>query len=200
MRPIASSGSANKVILPGTTSPWLLCQLAPSRITTAWASAATWLLISLRWWFIAAVLQIGMISAAALPCDGQTAPNNRPRRSRDLLAPPADCRFAPIPGSSCSSGRCEPRPGTISRLAHRVVALPGLALIAIQQLRKLRLRCHVGLRVARPRHQPAQLDPMQQPVGARQAALNIKLLFQDALRVDPPKCHHPVRLRRQSVP
>ena len=27
------------------------------------------------WWFIAAVLQIGMISAAALPADGQTAPN-----------------------------------------------------------------------------------------------------------------------------
>jgi len=38
-------------------------------------SAATWLLISLRWWFMAAVLQIGMISAAALPADGQTAPN-----------------------------------------------------------------------------------------------------------------------------
>jgi hypothetical protein len=35
----------------------------------------TWLLISFRWWFIAAVLQIGMISAAALPADGQTAPN-----------------------------------------------------------------------------------------------------------------------------
>jgi hypothetical protein len=31
--------------------------------------------ISLRWWFMAAVLQIGMISAAALPSDGQTAPN-----------------------------------------------------------------------------------------------------------------------------
>jgi hypothetical protein len=54
------------VILLGATSPWLLCQLAPSRITTAWASAATWLLISQRWWFIAAVLQIGIISAADL--------------------------------------------------------------------------------------------------------------------------------------
>jgi len=32
-------------------------------------------LISLRWWFMARVLQIGMISAAALSCDGQTAPN-----------------------------------------------------------------------------------------------------------------------------
>jgi hypothetical protein len=30
-------------MLPGTTNPWLLCQLAPSRITTAWASGATWL-------------------------------------------------------------------------------------------------------------------------------------------------------------
>jgi hypothetical protein len=39
------------------------------------ASAVIWLLISFRWWFIAAVLQIGMISAAALPADGQTAPN-----------------------------------------------------------------------------------------------------------------------------
>jgi hypothetical protein len=35
----------------------------------------TWLLISIRWWFIAAVLQIGMISAAALPAAGRTAPN-----------------------------------------------------------------------------------------------------------------------------
>src|SRR4029077_20366823 len=61
-----SGGSANKVILLGTTSPWLLCQLAPSRITTAWASAATWLVISQRGWFIAAVLHIGMISAAGL--------------------------------------------------------------------------------------------------------------------------------------
>src|SRR4029077_1899059 len=32
-------------MLPGTTSPWLRCQPARSRITTAWASAATWLLI-----------------------------------------------------------------------------------------------------------------------------------------------------------
>src|SRR5258708_5528851 len=41
-------GSSNNVILLGTTSPWLRCQPAPSRITTAWASAATWLLISQR--------------------------------------------------------------------------------------------------------------------------------------------------------
>src|ERR1700726_1205213 len=27
-------------MLPGTTSPWLLCQPAPSRITTAWAKPA----------------------------------------------------------------------------------------------------------------------------------------------------------------
>ena len=44
----AGGGSANKVILLGSTSPWPLCQLARSRITTAWASAATWLLISQR--------------------------------------------------------------------------------------------------------------------------------------------------------
>src|SRR6266478_7494521 len=33
---------------------------------------------------------------------------------------------------------------------------------------------------------------MQQPVGARQTAINVKLLFQYALRVDPTKRHHPV--------
>src|ERR1700730_4875765 len=78
-------GNANKVILLGATSPWLLCQLAPSRITTAWASAATWLLISLRWWFMAAGLQIGMISAAALPSDGQTAPKQIGRSETEIL-------------------------------------------------------------------------------------------------------------------
>src|SRR3984893_1797776 len=196
-------GSANKVILLGTTSPWLLCQLAPSRITTAWASAATWLLISQRGWFIAAVLQIGMISAAApglrrgrlCPATGRPHQTNRPRRSRDLLAPPAGCRFAPIPGSSCSSGRCEPRPETIPRLAYRALAPPGLALIAIQQLRKRRLRRRIGLRVARARRQPAQLYPMQQPVGARQAAIDIKLLLQYSLCVDRAKRHYPVPLQ-----
>jgi hypothetical protein len=35
---------------------------------------------------------------------------------------------------------------------------------------------------------------MQQPVGAPQAAINIKLLFQYALRIDPTKRHHPVPL------
>src|SRR5947209_19947138 len=63
------------MILSGTTSPWLRCQPARSKITTAWASLASWLLISRRWWFIARVLQIGMIRAAALPSEGQTAPN-----------------------------------------------------------------------------------------------------------------------------
>src|SRR5207244_5603389 len=120
---------------------------------------------------------------------------NRPRRSRDLLAPPAGCRFAPIPGSSCSSGQCEPRPETISRLAHRALASPGLALIAIQELRKLCLRRRIGPRVARARRQPAQLYPMQQPVGARQAAINLKLLLQYALRVDRTKRHYPVPLQ-----
>ena len=33
---------------------------------------------------------------------------------------------------------------------------------------------------------------MQQAIGARQAALDIKLLLQDALRVDPAKRHHPI--------
>src|ERR1700731_836669 len=87
-----------------------------------------------------------MISAAALPCDGRPHQTNRPRRSRDLLAPPAGCRFAPTPGSSCSSGQCEPRPETIPRLAHRALALPGLAVIAIQELRKLCLRRRIGPR------------------------------------------------------
>src|SRR5271168_1657114 len=89
-------------------------------------------------------------------------------------------------------GRCEPHPETIPRLVHRVVVLPGLALIAIPELRKLRLRRRIGLRVARTRRQPTQLHPVQQPVGARQAALNRKLLFQYSLRVDPAKRHHPV--------
>src|SRR5580704_14147909 len=136
-----------------------------------------------------------MISAAALPCDGQTAPNNRPRRSRDLLAPPAGCRFAPTPGSGCSSGQCEPRPETRPRLAHRALASPGLALIAIQQLRKLCLRQRIDLRVARARRQPAQLYPMQQPVGARQAAINLELLLQYALRIDRTKRHYPIPLQ-----
>src|SRR5215813_10707784 len=40
------------------------------------------------------------------------------------------------------------------QLAHRVAAPPGLALIAIQQLRKLRLRHRISLRVAWTRRQP----------------------------------------------
>src|SRR4029077_9885559 len=103
--------------------------------------------------------------------------------------------FAPTPGSDCSSDRCAPRPETIPRLACRVLAPPGLALIAIPALRKLRLRRRIGLRMARTRHQPAQLYPMQQPVGARQTAINLKLLFKYAWRVDPTKRHHPVPLQ-----
>ena len=38
-----------------------------------------------------------------------------------------------------------------------LVAPPGLALIAIQQLREPRLRRRIGLRVARTRGQPTQL-------------------------------------------
>src|SRR6202008_4619714 len=99
------------------------------------------------------------------------------------------------PGSGCSSGRCAPRPETIPRLAHRVLAPPGLALIAIPVLRKLRLRRRIGLRVARTRGQPTQLYPMQQPIGARQAAINLKLLLQHALRIDRTKRHYPVPLQ-----
>src|SRR6202166_2492208 len=109
--------------------------------------------------------------------------------------PPVGCRLAPTPGSRCSSGRCEPRPETIPRLAYRALAPPGLALIAIQQLRKRRLRRRIGLRVARARRQPAQLYPMQQPVGARQAAINRKLLLQYALGIDRTKRHYPVPLQ-----
>src|ERR1700686_1596547 len=104
--------------------------------------------------------------------------------------PPVRCRFAPPLGSGCSFGRCEPRPETTPRLAYRVLALLGLALIAIQQLRKRRLRRRIGLRMARTRRQPTQLYPMQQPVGARQAAINLKLLLQYSLRVDPTKPHY----------
>src|ERR1700694_5008419 len=61
--------------------------------------------------------------------------------------------------------------------------------------RKLRLRRRIGLRVARARRQPTQLYPMQQPVGARQAAINLKLLLQYSLRVDRAKRHYPVPLQ-----
>src|ERR1700745_809527 len=93
----------------------------------------------------------------------------------------------------CSSGESATK---LYPLACRVLAPPGVALIAIQVLRKLRLRRRIGLRVARTRCQPTQLYPMQQPVGARQTAINLKLLFQYALRVDPAKRHHPVSLQR----
>ena len=36
---------------------------------------------------------------------------------------------------------------------------------------------------------------MQQPVGARQAAINLKLLLQYALRVDRTKRHYPIPLQ-----
>src|SRR6201993_2574332 len=144
-----------------------------------------------------------MISAAApglrrgrlCPATGRPHQTHRPRRSRGPLVPLAGCRFAPTPGSGCSSGRCAPRPETIPRLAHRVLAPPGLALIAIQVLRKLRLRRRIGLRVARTRGPPTQLYPMQQPIGARQAAINLKLLLQYALRIDRTKRHYPVPLQ-----
>src|ERR1700730_14478324 len=102
-------------------------------------------------------------SALAIPTDANSAAaarphqTHRPRRSRDPLARPVGCRFAPIPVSGCFSGRREPRPETTPRLAYRVLAPPGLALIAIQALRKLRLRRRVGPRVARTRRQPTQL-------------------------------------------
>src|SRR5271167_4022894 len=123
---------------------------------------------------------------------GRPHQTHRPRQSRGPLVPPAGCRFAPTPGSGCFSGRCEPHPGTIPRLVHRVVVPPGLALIAIPELRKRRLRRRIGLRMARPRRQPPQLHPVPQPVGARQAAFNRKLVFQYSLRVDPTKRDHTI--------
>ena len=51
------------------------CAGAGVRTSRAWAAVPTWLLISRRWWFIAMVLQIGMITAAAFPSPGQTAAN-----------------------------------------------------------------------------------------------------------------------------
>src|SRR6516225_3770445 len=74
----------------------------------------------------------------------------------------------------------------------------GLALIAIQVLPKLRLRRRIGRRVARAWGQPTQLEPMQQPVGARQTAINFKLLFQYALRVDATKRHHSIPLQHRA--
>src|SRR5246127_5381238 len=82
---------------------------------------------------------------------GRPRQTHRPRRSRGPSVLPAGCRFAPTPGSDCSSGRCAPRPESTPRLACRVLAPPGLALIAIPALRKRRLRRRIGLRVARTR-------------------------------------------------
>src|SRR6202008_1828912 len=126
---------------------------------------------------------------------GRPHQTHRPRRSRGPWVRPAGCRFAPTPGSDCSSDRCAPRPETTARLAHRVLAPPGLALIAIPALRKLRLRRRIGLRVARTWGQPTQLYPMQQPIGARRAAINLKLLLQYALRIDRTRRHYPVPLQ-----
>ena len=36
---------------------------------------------------------------------------------------------------------------------------------------------------------------MQQPVGARQAAINLKILLQYALRIDRTKRHYPIPLQ-----
>src|SRR5712664_673448 len=190
-------------MLPGTTSPWLRCQPARSRITTACAKPA---LAKAGGGDLAADLVEMVVHGGGIadrhdqrrrprPAPGRPHQTHRPRRSRGPWVPPAGCRFAPTPGSGCSSGRCEPRPETIPRLAYRALAPPGLALIAIQQLRKRRLRRRVGLRVARARRQPTQLYPMQQPVGARQAAINRKLLLQYSLRVDRAKRHYPVPLQ-----
>src|ERR1700749_2322529 len=49
----------------------------------------------------------------------------------------------------------------------------GPALSAIQELQNVGLRSRIVLRGARARLQPAQLYPMQQPVGARQAAIKL---------------------------
>jgi hypothetical protein len=67
------------------------------------------------------------------------APGDRPPRIAGLAfdetglawAPPGGCRFAPTSGSGCCSGRCEPRPGTIPRLAYRMAVPPGLALVSV---------------------------------------------------------------------
>src|SRR6516165_11733559 len=112
------------------------------------------------------------------PPTGRPHQTDRPRRTRDPSVLPAGCRLAPTSGSGCSSDRRAPRPETTPQLACRVLAPPGLALIAIQPLRKLGLPPRIGLRVARTRGQPTQIDPMQQPVGARQTAINSKFLFQ----------------------
>src|SRR5438477_5895304 len=57
---------------------------------------------------------------------------------------------------------------------------------------KCKVRRHVAASkgpVARRRGQPPQFHPMQQSVGARQAAIAIKLLFQDALGIDLRSLH-----------
>src|SRR5437868_15309312 len=62
----------------------------------------------------------------------------------------------PHPGQAVLLADAGLGPGTTPRLAHRVVAPSGLALITILELRKLRLRRRIGLRVARARGQPTQ--------------------------------------------
>ena len=58
----------------------------------------------------------------------------------------AHCWFAPTPGSSCLLADASLVLKPYLELAHRVLAPPGLALIAIQQLRKCCLRGRIGLR------------------------------------------------------
>jgi hypothetical protein len=63
----------SKMMLSGTSSWPLWWQAAPSVISTAWASAASWALISRRKWFIATVLHTGDGDAGLRQC-GHTAP------------------------------------------------------------------------------------------------------------------------------
>ena len=63
-------------MLSGSVSwPPAWCHPAPSQVTTACAPGVTWVLISARCRFIAAVLTDGSTRAAPTPRAGQTAPN-----------------------------------------------------------------------------------------------------------------------------
>jgi hypothetical protein len=69
----------------------------------------------------------------------------------------------------------------------RIILIPGLALIAIQQLRKLRLRGHVGLRVA----QSQGIDPA--PLASGKLSALLGAWNKACLNSSPPIPDKPIR-------
>ena len=80
----------------------------------------------------------------ASPSDGHTAPNRSAEAKPRSLGAAGRLLVCPHTRVRGSSDQRAPRPETTPRLAHRVLASPGLVLIAIQQLRAASL-CSIPL-------------------------------------------------------